>query len=260
MLVPGINSAFEEYAMWLTRDGLSAVVASDRTDLGGPGKYDLYQTSRATLGAPFGLLTPLSNLNTSDAETKPVLSTDGLQLYFSSDRPGSGSGYDIYMSTRTSLSTDFGTPTLVGSVSSTAADLLGSVTANGQFLYFDRPASGNGRDIFVKNLQTTDAPVAVAELNSRSDEGHAILSDDLLTVYFASTRVGLSTTGSSADANILVAHRTTPTATFTDLALVSELNTTSADIPAYLSPDGCTLYIDSDRSGTLHLWVAVKAK
>ena len=59
-------------------------------------------------------------------------------------------------------------------------------------------------------------------------------------------------------ANILTAHLLTPTEAFTDLALVSELNTESAEIPSYLSPDGCTLYFDSDRLGRQHLWVATK--
>jgi Tol biopolymer transport system component len=260
VLAPGINSSFNEYAIWISRDGLSAIVASDRTDLGGPGKFDLYGTTRASTSAAFGLPTLLPNVNTADTETKPVVSPDGLQLYFSSDRPGAGTGYDIYVATRLSLVASFGVPSLVASVSSTAGDLLGSVTADGRYLYFDRPASGTGRDIYLKNLRTADPPISVDALNSKYDEGHAILSDDQLTVYFASTRVGLSTSGGSADANILVAHRPTVTDTFGDPALVSELNTSNAEIPSYLSPDGCTLYFDSDRSGSQHLWVATKPK
>jgi len=259
-LVPGINSSFNEYAIWINRDGLSAIVASDRTDLGGPGKFDLYGTTRASTSAAFGLPTLLPNVNTTDNETKPVVSPDGLQLYFSSDRPGAGTGYDIYIATRLSLVASFGVPVLVPSVSSTSGDLVASLTADGQYLYFDRPASGTGRDIYVKNLRTADPPVSVDALNSKYDEGHAVLSDDQLTVYFASTRVGLSTSGGSADANILVAHRSTVTDLFGDLALVSELNTSNADIPGYLSPDGCTLYFDSDRSGSQDLWVATKPK
>ena len=260
VLAPGINSSFNEYAIWINRDGLSAIVASDRTDLGGPGKFDLYGTTRASASAAFGLPTLLPNVNTTDTETKPVVSPDGLQLYFSSDRPGAGTGYDIYVATRLSLVASFGAPSLVASVSSTAGDLMGSLTADGQYLYFDRTTSGTGRDIYVKNLRTADPPVPVDALNSKYDEGHAILSDDQLTVYFASTRVGLSTSGGSADANILVAHQSTVTDLFGDPALVTELNTSNADIPGYLSPDGCILYFDSDRSGSQDLWVATKPK
>jgi Tol biopolymer transport system component len=257
VLVPVINSTSDEYAIWLTRDGLSAVIASNRS--GGFGDYDLYGTTRSTTSAAFGLPTLLRNVNTADAETKPVLSPNGLNLFFSSDRPRSGgTGYDIYVSSRSSLSADFGPPTLVAAASSTASDLVHSVTADAQSLYFDRPVSGAGRDIFVLNLTTGGTPTPVAELNSQYDEGHAILSDDLLTVYFASTRIGVGTSDGSAAANILTAHRSTPTGTFTDLTLVSELNTDAAEIPSYLSPDGCTLYFDSDRGGRLHLWVAVK--
>jgi len=256
--VPVINSSFDEYAIWLSRDGLSAVIASNRSDLGGRGDYDLYRTTRSATTDDFGLPTLLPNVNTVDAETKPVLSPNGLNLFFSSDRPGTGTGYDVYVASRSSLSANFGPPALVPAASSTVSDLLHSVTADGRYLYFDRPVTGTGRDIFVMNLTTGGAPTLVPELNSQYDEGHAILSDDLLTIYFASTRIGLSTSDGSGPANILTAHRSTPTGTFTNLALVSELNTDSAEIPSYLSPDGCTLYIDSDRSGRLHLWVAVK--
>jgi hypothetical protein len=259
-LVPVINSTSDEYAIWLARDGLSAIIASNRS--GGFGDYDLYSSTRPTTRADFGLPALLRNVNTADAETKPVLSPNGLNLYFSSDRPRSGTstGNDIYVSSRTSLSADFGSPALLAAASSTVADLLHSVTSDGQYLYFDRPVTGTGRDIFVLSLTTAGAaPTPVAELNSQFDEGHAILSDDQLTVYFASTRIGLSTTdGGTAAANILTAHRSTPAEPFTDLALVSELNTDSAEIPSYLSPDGCTLYFDSDRLGRQHLFVAVK--
>ena len=257
MLVRVINSTSDEYAIRLTRDGLSAVIASNRS--GGFGDYDLYATTRSTTSADFGLPTLLRNVNTADEETKPVLSPNGLNLYFSSDCPRSGTGYDIYLSSRPSLSADFGPPALFAAASSTVSDLVHSVTADGQYLYFDWPVTGTGRDIFVLNLTTGGGPpTPVAELNSQYDEGHAILSDDQLTVYFASTRIGLATSGGSAAANILTAHRSTPAETFTDLALVSELNTESAEIPSYLSPDGCTLYFDSDRLGRQHLWVAVK--
>jgi hypothetical protein len=256
VLVPAINSTSDEYAIWLTRDGLSAVIASNRS--GGPGDYDLYGTTRSATSRDFGAPTLLRNVNTADAETKPALSPNGLNLFFSSDRPRAGTGYDVYVASRPNLMADFGAPALVPAASSTVSDLLHSVTADGQYLYFDRPVTGTNRDIFVLNLTTGGTPTPVAELNSQYDDGHAILSDDLLTVYFASTRIGVSTSDGSAAANILTAHRSTATGTFTDLALVSELNTDSSEIPSYLSPDGCTLYIDSDRGGRLHLWVAVK--
>ena len=208
--VPVINSSFDEYAIWLSRDGLSAVIASNRSDLGGRGDYDLYRTTRSATTDDFGLPTLLPNVNTADAETKPVLSPNGLNLFFSSDRPGLGTGHDVYVASRSSLSANFGAPALVPAASSTVSDLLHSVTADARYLYFDRPVTGAGRDIFVMNLTTGGAPTLVPELNSQYDEGHAILSDDLLTIYFASTRIGLSTSEGSGPANILTAHRIHP--------------------------------------------------
>jgi Tol biopolymer transport system component len=233
-------------------------VASNRTDLGGPGEYDLYQATRASTAAAWSGLALLANVNDTGTDTKPALMPDGLQLFFSSDRSGGGTGYDIYLATRTRLEAAFGAPVLVTAVSSTVADLVGSVTPDGKQLYFDRATSGTGRDIYVQDLASIQPPTSVSELNSKYDDGHALVSGDLLTVYWASTRVSLTADSGSAEANVLVAHRTTPTGPFSGLAMVTDVNTTSAEFPSYLSPDGCTIYIDSNRSGRQHLWVARK--
>ena len=140
-----------------TRSGspeMGSPPSSPATRSGGFGDYDLYSTTRSTTSADFGLPTLLGNVNTADAETKPVLSPTGLNLYFSSDRPRSGTGYDIYVSSRSSLSANFGPPALLAAASSTVSDLVHSVTSDGQYLYFNRPVSGTGRDIFVLNLTT----------------------------------------------------------------------------------------------------------
>jgi hypothetical protein len=147
---------------------------------------------------------------------------------------------------------------LVTAVSSTAADLVSSVTPDGSQLYFDRQTSGTGRDIYVQDLGSIQPPTAVAELNSKYDEGHAILTLDLLTVYLASTRASLTADSGSTEANVLVAHRATPSGPFSGLAMVTELNSASAEFPTYLSADGCTIYLGSNRSGRQHLWVATK--
>ena len=258
VMAPGLNSAADDYAVSVSGDGLSAIVASNRTDFGGAGNYDLYQATRTSATAAFGSFVLMPNLNSSGADTKPALTPDGLQLFFSSDRPGAGTGYDIYLATRPNLQAAFGATALVTAVSSTVADLVGSVTPDGRQLYFDRTTAANGRDIYVQDLASIQPPTLVSELNSKYDEGHAVLSGDLLTVYWASTRASLTSDDGSQEANVLVAHRTTPTGPFSGLAAVTELNTTSAEFPTYLSPDGCTIYIDSNRSGRQHLWVASK--
>jgi hypothetical protein len=87
-------------------------------------------------------------------------------------------------------------------------------------------------------------------------------SHDGRTISFATTR---PLPGSAADArskfdfDVWVAHRDTATGAFSNLAPVTELNTTSWDeVPEWLSPDGCTIYLSSNREDGLdrHIWVA----
>src|SRR6476620_6319338 len=44
-----------------------------------------------------------ANLNTASDETGPVISPNGLSLYFSSNRPGGRGGTDVYVSQRAAL-------------------------------------------------------------------------------------------------------------------------------------------------------------
>jgi Tol biopolymer transport system component len=80
----------------VSRDGLTMVFVSNRTDLpGAQGNLDVYVSHRASTNDPWS--TPVNlggHVNTDGAETRPTLSADGERLYF-------GRSGDIWMSTRT---------------------------------------------------------------------------------------------------------------------------------------------------------------
>lgn len=79
------------------------------------------------------------------------------------------------------------------------------------------------------------------------------LSADELTVYF-NGHVG------TGDENIYVATRPALTAAFGTATLVTEANSTSSDSNPSLSPDGATLWFDSNRAGQgNHIYVATRA-
>jgi Tol biopolymer transport system component len=257
VLVPGLTSAGNEYGLWLTPDELTACFASDRGDLGGPGDYDLYRASRASIAEPFAQPSLIPLVNTEFSERKPVLSPDGLQLFFSSDRPGLGTGEDVYVALRPNTASEFGEPGLLTGINSAQGDLVHSITKDGRFLYFDRPATAAARNIFVFDLSTT-ATRPVTEIESRFDEGHGLESADGLTVYWATTRVSLDDSDGSAQSNIWSARRASPTDPLGNLAPVEELNTTSAETVHYVSADGCRIYIGSERNGRAQLYVAAR--
>jgi len=259
VLVPGLTSSGDEYGVWLTPDELTAYFASNRTDLGGPGDYDLYRATRPAISAPFVEPTLVPLVNSTFSERKAVLSSDGLRLFFSSDRPGLGSGDDVYVSVRPNTSSEFGLPGLLAGINSDQGDLVHSLTNDGRYLYFDRPVANAARDIFLFDLSMAEQIRPVTELESRYDDGHALVSADGLTVYWATTRVSLVDSDGSAESDIWRARRASPTDPLGNLTPVSELNTPSAETVHYLSADGCRIYIGSERSGHPQLYVASRS-
>jgi len=264
-LVTSLNTGFIEIDVWLTDDSRTAYVASTRTDLGGLGSYDIYVASRAGATGDFGAMTPLAGINSANADRRPVLSPDRLTLFFSSNRPAGdgGTGTNIWVVTRPNALADFGTPGLLSGANSAATDFPDSVSADGKMLYLDS-AVGASRDIYVRDLTTTNPATPVTELNSTSSDAFAVISSDGRTVYFATSRPLPGTAADAAvktDFDVWVAHRAAATGTFSNLAPVPELNTTSEDAPNWLSPDGCTIYLSSDRTalaGNRHIWAASK--
>ena len=93
-----INSGSFEGGPFLTPDGLDVYFSSRRA--GGMGDKDLYHATRASTGDPFGAPTPVTQLNSVEEDEDPVVSADGLELYFSSVRGGNA---DIYRARRDCL-------------------------------------------------------------------------------------------------------------------------------------------------------------
>ena len=99
--MPGANSAFVDGQPNVRRDGLELFFFSNRP--GTIGMADIYSASRATTSDPWSEPVNLGpNVNSVDAETRPSLSADGVNLYFGSTRPGEGST-DIYVTSREKL-------------------------------------------------------------------------------------------------------------------------------------------------------------
>jgi len=101
--VTELNSPSNENDPSIRRDGLEVFFHSNRTGSTGPA-LDLWMATRAstanTWSAPINVG---SAINTASAEQNAYLSSDGMTLFFSSDRTGAGGsgGLDLYMSTRT---------------------------------------------------------------------------------------------------------------------------------------------------------------
>jgi hypothetical protein len=87
----------------------------------------------------FGTPTNLGpTVNSTYQDYLPVISPDGLELYFTSNRPGGYGGFDIWVTKRASLNDPWGPPQNLGpQVNSSGWDEPGSLSPDGLTLYFD---------------------------------------------------------------------------------------------------------------------------
>ena len=107
-----VNSAQAEGLATLSANGLQLIFASDRE--GGIGSSDLWECTRESTEAPWSPARNITSLNTPDREHAPLLSSDGLSLVLTSDRPGGLGSADLWLSQRSSLKGRWSQPINLG--------------------------------------------------------------------------------------------------------------------------------------------------
>lgn len=231
-----VDTSGDEFAATLSPDELEIWFGRD-------GK--ILHATRPTRSDAFGAATALA-LSATGSNGDPSVSADLLSLAYI-HVPTSGP-WDIYMATRSSTATDFGTPKLLTAISvSGANEVLPFLTANGQHLYFESDVAGD-MDVYVASASGPDftAPTKVVELSSLSTEIGAIVTDDDLTAYVASNRPD---GGAKGKLDVLRATRSSASAPFGALTNVPELNSAEDERVTWISRDRCRVYFDSSRSG-----------
>jgi hypothetical protein len=196
-LGPTVNTSYWDGASNITADGLSLFFASARP--GGSGEPDLYVTTRATKDDPWGEPVNLGpTLNSPYFEDGNYISADGLSLYFSSRCAGGYGDFDIWVTTRATLSDPWGEPVNLGPTINTSAwDFGPHITADGRNLLFSsgKPGGVGGHDIYVTTRATTSdpwkEPVNLGPVvNSLADERCPNISADGFAIRFHSNRTG----------------------------------------------------------------------
>jgi len=239
--------AAEQHAR-LSPDELDVTFQRTVVDAG----WDLFHASRASATSTFAGVAPITELDTPYDESDLTESPDGLRAYFASDRPGGLGGYDIWQASRDAAAAPFELIAPVGNVSSTSTDHDSYYVPGALYLVSDRGTGGD--DIYRASEQSGGfaAPLLVVELASPVADGYPVVTTDELTIYFASTR------GDAGAFEVYVATRATSAAPWSTPALVPELEGFGNALPGWISPDGCRLYLSSDKSGNFDLYVATK--
>jgi Tol biopolymer transport system component len=267
-LGPEVNSSDSEYDPSISADGLELYFQSNRS--GGYGDRDLYVVTRATTQDNWSEPVNLGPiLNSSARDAGPEISSDGLSLYFNSNRPGGSGNYDLYVTTRQNISEPWGSPVNLGpSVNTTADEISSSISADGLSLFFSdgdalgtvaRSGGYGGADIWVaQRTSPSDAwgpPTNLgAEINLSFVAGAPEISSDGQTLFFSGYR---PSTGGTND--LWLARRNAIDAQWgAPVNLGPAVNSDAdADLNPSISADGRMLYFASFRpggSGNSDLW------
>jgi len=261
----------------LTGDLLEIYFTTDRVS----GNGDVWFATRVTPTAPFGTPAPVSAVNGASFETSSAISTDGLTLWFGSDRAGGVGANDIWVTQRATRASAWSTPVNVVALNSSADDIprppgqhaLVMPVASTKATAID-PASGGNYQTYLATRTTPgapfEAPVAIPELDyADRSTVDGFLADDGLTMFFSSAplaepadaAVSAADGGRTADAgvansNLFVTRRRSTSESFSVPQALDDLNTSADERDPWLSPDGTTLYFTSDRSGVLSIYTA----
>ncbi len=234
----------------VTGDQLELIFNSDRS-----GNSQLYFSRRDSVDEPWGDPQLVPGLNSADSETAPELSTDGLTLYFSSNRAGGKGKHDIYITHRDNRDAAWDPPDLVPELNSAVNEYSPVEDDSGLVIYFYSTRDGGDQDLFMATRPSRDdlwhtPPVLVEELNSADNDADPFVAGDGLTLYYG--------TGVSGMLDIHVAGRLDRDAAFDTAEPIDELNSDGQDTDPWISPDGRTLVMTSNRDGDNDLYESTR--
>jgi hypothetical protein len=209
-------------------------------------------------------LGPVVNSTATDAA--PLISKDGLSLYFNSNRTGGVGGSDIWVSHRDSLTEPWAAPLNLGAVVNTVGIEAGpTLSRDEHWLFFQSNRSGN-MDIWVSYRQHThddfgwQAAVNLGPgVNSAFEEtmGGFLENDETGApqIFFGSNRPG------GVGAFDLYRSTLLTDGTFGPATLIPELSSVAADPGLRVSFTGLEAFFFSGRPGGVggqDLWTATR--
>ena len=183
------------------------------------------------------------NINTPAVDGCASLSDDKLTIAFTSNRTGN---FDIYLATRPNTAVGFGNPVPLPSSVNTAADEACPTLADGNRLFFSSDREDPAYDIYLTRRIGANwtAPVRLGpNINTpgRLDESAAVYRIGMHEFLLFSSRLSDGSDGKiyqSMDGGPKVLVQGGP-------------NSGGSNNRPSITPDGLTIYFDSDRPGTL---------
>ena len=214
------------------------------------GNKDLYVSTRATTSDPFGTATKLGfDVTGTTSEETPRLSADDLTLYFASNRTGTKGGLDIWSVTRGAVGGAWGPPANLSQVNTTASEKwFQTCGTTGRYMIVLNTGATNGNDLFEGVLGS--AAAVATPLNSTGSETGTFLTQDCLTIFFASSR--------GATTSMYTSHRNAATDAWPPPTVVTDFATGGNESDPWMSPDQRTFVFASDAAGTLDIYISTR--
>lgn len=250
VLVSELSDGFRTDNPSLTADLREIYFTSARGSI----NTEIWTATRSDAVGAFGPPQRLRDLGSSGMETSPVISPDGLTLWFASDRAGGMGDLDVWVSKRESRVAAWSTPAPIASLNSHLKEIPRPLGLHQSVMPLpsDREMRGFYAIYFAKQSSSGafDTPEIVREL-AKPDESRldGFLTDDGLTLFFVSGP-------SLGAADLFVAWRRTTDDAFSEPVPLDDLNTADDERDPWLSPDESQLYFASDRGGRYEIYVA----
>jgi hypothetical protein len=238
----------------LSADMRELYFASNRPD--SVGGQDIYVARRGEPSEPWSIVERVANLSSLNNDNTPALSSDGLELWVVSNRPGGMGGEDIWVSVRGSTTAPWPAPMLVPQLSSPNLDRGPAPFANDlrMVMHSNRPGTLGDTDFFETTRATRSAawvtPVPLRTLNTPDAEIHAWMSPCGLRIFFQADRGALS------GMDFYTASRASIDEDFGPEERIEELSTRAYDQDIHVSRDLRHVVFSSDISGDGELYEA----
>jgi Tol biopolymer transport system component len=231
----------------LSSNALEMIFAIANTN----GVKDLYYTSRTAIGAPWTAASPLpfNSTTVGVSEETPRFSGDDKTLYFASDRMTRGD-LDIYQVTRPAAgSTMWGQARPVTEVNTGDTQKWYAPCGTDRYA-IAQSTTNNGTDLFEGTIGG-GAPKPLDILNSSATDTGVFLTQDCLTIYFASQRV--------TPERIFFSRRASVTAPWDPPAPVDDFKLTGGNQEdPWLSADRRTFVFASDAAGDKDIYLSTR--
>ena len=190
--VPELSSVGDETSVALSPDGLTLFIGTNRE--GGTGDFDIWQSTRRSLGSAWSLPVPVSELNTVGADVIRSMDATGL-LLAGMTRPSDSSRFDLFFATRLDQASPWTDLSPVSEINTGDNEADPFLTPDAHMLFFTASrASTEGDDLFVTTRGSAQGPFGAIEplvqLNGPGRDSDAWVSEDLRVIYFASDRDG----------------------------------------------------------------------